>query len=176
MAQTRDASAGGKPAPLVVSRQFAAPRELVFEAWSTAGHMKRWFSPEHLTVPEAEIDFRPGGACVICMRSPEGENFWSRGTFVEVAPPDRLVFSSDVTIADARRFSVLTTVTFEADGAGTRMTVRQDYEIHDDAFRDAIAGATEGWRTTLDKLEAEVARTVASVARSAVHATLGDRV
>jgi uncharacterized protein YndB with AHSA1/START domain len=170
MARTNDVKTGLKPKPLVISRSFAAPRDLVFKAWSSAEHMKRWFSPAGYTVPEAEIDFRPGGVCAICMRSPEGQEFWSRGTYIEISPPDRLVFTAGVVVGDARKFTAHTTVTFEDEGTGTRMTVRQDYDIHDEAFLFAVEGAPEGWRTTLDKLEQEVARIVASQSRSVVHA------
>jgi uncharacterized protein YndB with AHSA1/START domain len=157
--------------PLVVTRTFAAPRPLVFKAWSTAEHMKRWFSPEGFTVPEAEIDFRPGGTCAICMRSPAGQDMWSRGKYIEVSPPDRLVFTSEVANGMVPAFTAHTTVTFEAEGPGTRMTVRQVYDIHDENFRFAIEGASEGWRTTLDKLEQEIVRMQsATVGRSVVHA------
>lgn len=171
MGRTNEAASAAKPESLVISRTFAAPRELVFRAWTTAEHMKRWFSPEGLSVPEAEIDFRPGGVCAVCMRSPDGQDYWSRGHYLEIVPPERLVFTSGVSIGDSVKFSVHTTVTFEAEGPATRMTVRQLYEIHDAAFHDAVAGASEGWRTTLDKLAREVARIRASEARSAVHAT-----
>ncbi len=171
MARTNDVNTALKPKPLVISRTFAAPRDLVFKAWSSAEHLKRWFSPEGFTVPEAEIDFRPGGVFDVCMRSPEGQDFWSRGSYNEISPPDRLVFTSAVTIGGSKKFTVHTTVTFEAEGAGTRMTVRQVYDIHDEAFLSAVEGSAEGWRTTLDKLEQEVARIRDAQARSAVHAT-----
>jgi uncharacterized protein YndB with AHSA1/START domain len=171
MARTNDVKTGLKPKPLVISRTFAAPRDLVFKAWSSAEHIKRWFSPASYTVPEAEIDFRPGGVCAICMRSPEGQEFWSSGTYIEISPPARLVFTTGVVVGDARKFTAHTTVTFEEEGAGTRMTVRQDYDIHDEAFLFAVEGAPEGWRTTLDKLEQEVARIAVSQSRSVVHAT-----
>jgi len=169
MDQSDDAVA--RPAPLEMSRHFTAPRALVFEAWSTAEHMKRWFCPEGLTVPEAEVDFRPGGACVICMRMPDGPDFWSRGHYIEIVPPERLVFVSDVFIEEVRRFRAHTTVTFaEADG-GTRLAVRQVYEIFDPAWAHAPQGASEGWRTTLDKLEREVARIRAASEHAVAHAT-----
>jgi uncharacterized protein YndB with AHSA1/START domain len=152
-----------KAAPLVVARVFQAPPAQVFAVWSSADHMKRWFSPAGFTVPEATIDFRPGGLCEICMRSPEGQNFWSRGKYLEVSPPDRLVF--ELVVGEPPGFTAHTTVTFVAEEAGNRMTVHQDYEIHDTGFNSAIAGAPEGWRTTLDKLAEEVAR----MARSVVH-------
>lgn len=171
MTRTNDAKTGMKPEPLVISRTFPAPRELVFKAWSSAEHLKRWFSPEGYTVPEAEIDFRPGGVCAICMRSPEGQDFWSKGKYLEISPPERLVFTSGVVVGDSTKFTAHTTVTFEADGAGTRMTVRQVYEVFDEAFLFAVEGAPEGWRTTLDKLEQEVARIAGAAGRSVVHAS-----
>jgi uncharacterized protein YndB with AHSA1/START domain len=171
MARTNDIKPVLKSKPLVISRTFAAPRGLVFKAWSSAEHIKRWFSPEGFSVPEAEIDFRAGGVCAICMRSPEGQDFWSRGAYVEVSPPDRLVFTSDVIIGGTKKFSAHTTVTFEDSGKETLMTVRQVHDIYDKNFLNPVEGASEGWRTTLDKLEKEVARIAASGGRAAVHAT-----
>jgi uncharacterized protein YndB with AHSA1/START domain len=144
--------------PLIISRRFDAPRALVFRAWTKAEHIKRWFSPETFTVPEAEIDCRVGGVFAVCMRAPDGKTHWCRGRFTEIASPDRLAFSTDVTDGDTLMFVAHTTVTFEDDGAGTRMTVRQVYDLPNEAFRWAVQGAPEGWRTTLDKFEREVVR------------------
>ena len=152
---------------LEISRIFPAPRTLVFQAWSTAEHLKRWFSPEGFTTLEAEVDFRPGGICAICMRSPDGQVFWSRGHYLEISRPDHLVFSSPVGDTDSPKFTVHTTVTFEDHNGGTRMSVRQVYDLHGPAFRPAIDGAPEGWRTTLDKLAREVARIQASASTAA---------
>jgi len=171
MAQTNDSRPGFKPEPLVISRLFPAPRELVFKAWSSADHMKRWFSPVHYTVPEAEIDCRPGGVFALCMRSPEGQNFWSRGQFLEVVTPERLVFTTDQAFGGTLSFTAHTTVTFETIGAGTRMKVHQAYEVFDPAFKGSIDGAPEGWRTTLDKLEREIARITGAPEHSVVHAS-----
>ncbi len=170
MARANDVTLRDKLKPLVISRDFGAPRALVFKAWSSAEHMKRWFSPEGCSVPEAEVDFRPGGACVVCMRMPDGQDHWMRGVYDEIAPPDRLAFTSEVAFADGRKFSARTLVTFEDDGKhGTRMTVRQDYQFPDDSLLFAAEGAPEGWRTTLDKLEREVA--LIQSGEPAAHAT-----
>jgi uncharacterized protein YndB with AHSA1/START domain len=152
--------------PLVISRRFDAPRALVFRAWTKVDHIKRWFSPETFTVPGAEIDCRVGGVFAVCMRGPDGKSHWCRGSFTEVTWPDRLSFSVDVTDVDTLMFVAHTTVTFEEEGAGTRMTVRHDYDLPNDAFRWAVEGAPEGWRTTLDKFDREIAR---MCKRSAVH-------
>jgi uncharacterized protein YndB with AHSA1/START domain len=160
---------GGRPPPLVISRTFAAPRALVFQAWSTADHIKRWFSPETCSVPKAEIEFRVGGVFVVCMRLPDDAEHWCHGTFTELSPPERLAFTVDVSEGGPPKFTVQTTVTFEEHGGATRMTVRQSYELHDKSQRGPIEGAAEGWRTTLDKLEAELVRMQGGVEHSAVH-------
>jgi len=160
------------PEPLVLSRIFHAPREVVFTAWSSADHLKRWFAPAHFIVPEAVVDFRPGGAIDLCMRAPDGQDHWSRGHYLEIDPPDRLVFAGDVVVGGERKFAVRTTVTFEVAGTGTNLTVRQEYEIFDEAFMAAVSGAPEGWRTTLDKLDREIERIkleTAQATRGAVH-------
>jgi uncharacterized protein YndB with AHSA1/START domain len=154
---------GAATRSLTISRAFAAPRELVFQAWSSAERMKRWFSPEGVDTPEAEIDFRPGGAFVICMRLPDGTEHWCRGAFGEIVAPERLTFDCEVSSGGKPGFFVRTLVLFAVEGAGARMTVEQSYEIYDEAFRFAVEGSAEGWRTTLDKLEREVARAAAAV-------------
>jgi uncharacterized protein YndB with AHSA1/START domain len=164
MNKISNASREIQPAPLRVSRVFAAPRETVFKAWSSADHIKRWFSPEGLDVPKAEVDFRPGGVFAVCMRMPDGVEHWSRGAFTEIVPPERLGFAGEVSTNGKRGFFARTVVLFAEEGPNTRLTVNQSYEIYDEAFRSAVKGANEGWRTTLDKLEREVARELTAAA------------
>ncbi len=85
-----------QPTPVRVSRVFSAPRETVFEAWSSADHVKRWFCPNGYSVPEAKVEMRVGGAFEVCMRSPEGVDHWTRGTFTEVLAPERLTIDHHV--------------------------------------------------------------------------------
>ncbi len=93
MIEANDARTGIKPEPLVISRIFGAPPALVFKAWSTADHMRRWFCPADYTIPHATVDFQPGGVCEICMRAPDGQEHWSKGRYLEIVPPERLAFS-----------------------------------------------------------------------------------
>lgn len=162
--------------PLRLSRFFHARRETVFKAWSSSEHVKNWFSPATFTVSEAVVDFRVGGAFDVCMRAPTGQEFWTRGTFVEVLPPTRLVI--DMAAVDGvgqPLFRAYTEVDFADVLGGTRMDVVQSYTLFDPAVAAAmVGGASEGWRTTLDKLEAEVLRLQRggeTGARSVVHAT-----
>jgi uncharacterized protein YndB with AHSA1/START domain len=149
-----------RPEPLLIERHFDAPRAIVFQAWTTAEHMKNWFSPEHFTTPEAVIECRPGGRFDLCMQAPDGQKFWNHGRFIDVVENESLSFEAGAHVDDSGNapFAVRTYVTFTHDGDGSLMSVRQEYEIYDEAAKAMVGGAPEGWRTTLDKLEREVAR------------------
>ena len=144
------------PEPIEVSRTFDAPVARVFAAWCSAEAVARWFSPQGCSVPRAEIDPRVGGVFAVTMRLPDGQDSLCQGAFEEVTPPSRLAFAMEVEMAGKARFRVRTVVDFTAEGEKTRMTVRQSYELYDEAFAGAPAGAREGWRTTLDKLAREL--------------------
>jgi uncharacterized protein YndB with AHSA1/START domain len=178
MAQANETNKGAavQPPPLRLSRVFHAQRETVFKAWSSADHVKRWFSPETYTVSQARVEMRVGGPFEVCMRSPAGEEHWSRGTFVEVTPHTRLVIDMHATDrAGEPLFRAYTEVDFADALGGTRMDVVQTYTFIDPSIAaPMVAGAPEGWRTTLDKLEKEVLRMRGGSetgVRSVVHAT-----
>jgi uncharacterized protein YndB with AHSA1/START domain len=174
-ATANKAAATLQPPPLRLSRVFHARRETVFKAWSTADHIRRWFAPDPCSMPEARVDMRPGGPFEFCMLLPSGVKHWVRGTFVEVTPVSRLVIDMRVTDdAGAALFTAWTEVDFADDLGGTRMDVVQSYTIADASMAAGmIAGASAGWRTTLDQLDKEVMRMVAETrtgGRSVVHA------
>jgi uncharacterized protein YndB with AHSA1/START domain len=162
MSKVNKIEAAFELAPIRVSRVFPAPRETVFRAWSSADHIKRWFCPDGYSVPEARVEMRVGGAFEVCMRSPEGQDHWTKGTFTEVRAPERLVIDHRVIdpCGGGPLFSALTEVDFIDKGcASTLIEVVQTYTLADPAQAERmIKGAPEGWRQTLDKLEAEVKR------------------
>jgi uncharacterized protein YndB with AHSA1/START domain len=178
MAQATEAQQGAaaqQPQPLRLSRIFHARRETVFKAWSSGDQVKRWFAPETFTVPDAKVEMHAGGVFDVCMRSPAGEQHSIRGRFVEVTPHTRLVIDMHVAEgAGNQLFRAFTEVDFVDALGGTRMDVVQTYTLIDPSKAWMVAGAPDGWRTTLDKLEREVVRmqsgTEAGV-RSVVHAT-----
>ena len=79
---------------IVITRTFDAPRALVFEAWTRAEHVARWWDPSGVPLAVCEIDLRPGGAFRWVNRAPDGgEGHSFTGTYREIAPPERLVFT-----------------------------------------------------------------------------------
>jgi uncharacterized protein YndB with AHSA1/START domain len=136
----------------LITRVLHAPRELVFQAWTTPEHMTRWFGPRGFTLPECEIEFRAGGGFRFVLRGPDGKDYPFDGQYVEIAEPERIVFRG--TIHDAPGHEIRTTVTFADHEGKTRLTVHQSYNFESDATR----GAPEGWAQTLDHLTAYLAK------------------
>lgn len=66
-----------KKKDLVVTRVFDALVDLVWKAWTDPEQVMRWWGPEGFTSPVAMIDFREGGTSLVCMRSPEGQDFYN---------------------------------------------------------------------------------------------------
>jgi uncharacterized protein YndB with AHSA1/START domain len=137
-------SAGAKVPELRMQRVFDAPRRLVFEAWSKAEYLSRWFSPAPLTTPRCEVDFRPGGALRLAMRMPDGTELPFEATFLEIVPLERIVFAGKIHDGN----DVRTTVAFTEEGGKTTLSVHQVYSYESDATR----GAHAGWTLTLAQL------------------------
>jgi uncharacterized protein YndB with AHSA1/START domain len=154
-----------------LSRVFAARREQVFAAWSSAEHVKHWFCPAAFTVPEATVEFRAGGKFEVCMRAPDGQDHWTRGHFVEIIPNARLVIDMGVADADGQPlFSAHTVVVLRDEAGGTRLEVTQSYLVFQSIAEQMIRGANQGWTETLDRLGRALAYKSAGVAlRSVVH-------
>ena len=143
---------------LVTTRVFDAPRESVYKAWTDPKQLAKWFPPEGFTSPRCEIDARPGGVFRVDMQGPkippfDGKIFPGPGTFVEVVPNERLVFTMTPEFDGQSLPTVTTTVTFEdVAGKRTRCTVAQSLETVDAFRRMAKQGMAEGIAQSLGKL------------------------
>jgi uncharacterized protein YndB with AHSA1/START domain len=143
------AKTGSPRLELRMQRVFDAPRRLVFEAWSKAEYLSRWFTPAPLTTPSCEVDFRPGGAFRLVMRMPDGVEFPLEAHFREIVPMERIVFEGKMHDGN----DVHTTVTFTERAGKTTLDVHQTYAFESDSTR----GAKAGWTLTLDQLGQHVA-------------------
>jgi uncharacterized protein YndB with AHSA1/START domain len=138
----------------VITRRFDAPRELVFAAWTEPERAREWWAPRGCRVLGCSIDPRPGGAWRLGMRWADGSEHWQGGTFREVFPPERLVFTYAWEDAEGRpKHETLVTVTL-TEHAGETELVFQQREFGSVSSRDSHA---EGWHSTLDVLAEHLA-------------------
>jgi len=162
-----DATKMPKETDFVLTRIFDAPRELVFEMWSNPKHVMKWWGPDPYTSPAAEIDFRPGGRFLFCMRSPEGKDIWSAGVYKEIVVPEKIVSTMIFSDKDGNFLEpsshgigpdftsyMLDVVTFDVhDGNKTKLTIRRNVpmSVSKKYMMDL------GWNSSLDKLAEELA-------------------
>ena len=140
---------------LTITRTFDAPREVVFAAWTDAKQAAQWWGPQGFTTISCEMDVRPGGAYRACMRSPDGTRHCRRGTYREIVPPERLVFTfAWEDAAGDLGHETLVTVTFADAGRGkTRLTLHQAL-FETESARDAHQA---GWTSCLERFAAYLA-------------------
>lgn len=145
---------------LVLIRIIDAPPEKVFRAWTEPELIKQWFAPAPWTTSHAETDVRPGGASLVVMRSPEGDEFPNPGVYLEVVRNERLVVTdaySSAWVPSEKPFMTLI-LTFEDLGGKTRYTARALHWTVADREAHEQMGFQEGWGKCTDQLAALVTR------------------
>ncbi len=144
---------------VTITRSFAAPRALVWQAWTDPKHLSQWWGPRGFTSSVRELDVRIGGALSIVMHAPDGGDYPMRGVFRELIAPERLVFSNiAVDASDKPLLDGLTTVTFGEHAGKTEMVLHARAVAlvpHAVAF---LAGMEEGWTQSIDCLSEHLAR------------------
>jgi uncharacterized protein YndB with AHSA1/START domain len=155
-----DKAATAPDRELVLTRIINAPREKVFKAWTDPELLKQWFAPSPWTTPVAETDVRPGGASLIVMRGPDGNEFPSRGVYLEVIKNERLVFTDAYTKAwePSEKPFMTVILTFEDEGGKTKYTARARHWTVADRETHEKMGFHQGWGQCTDQLAALVAR------------------
>src|SRR2546427_806358 len=142
---------------LVLTRLLDAPRELVFRMWTDPQHVAKWWGPMGFTNPVCEMDVRPGGALRIVMRAPDGTDYPMIGTYREVAPPERLVFTNSAVDGDGNPLlDGVTVVTFAERDGKTELTVQTHAIALVPLAGRMLEGMDAGWSQTLDRLEGHV--------------------
>lgn len=113
---------------LVMTRQFSAPREVVWKVMTQPQFVQRWYGGHGFSNPRCEMDVRPGGRWSHLMRTPDGSEFPAEFVFLEVVPPQRLVWrSADFETSSGAHCNVMTVTLTEGADADTtewRLVVR----------------------------------------------------
>ena len=145
---------------LILTRIIDAPCEKVFRAWTEPALLKQWFAPLPWTTPTAEVDVRAGGSNLFLMRGPDGNEFPSRGVYLEVVKNERLVFTDAFTQAwePSEKAFMTVVVTFEDEGGDkTKYMARVRHWTVADREAHEKMGFHEGWAICAEQLAAVVA-------------------
>lgn len=146
---------------LEIEREFDAPRELVWKMFADPYHLSRWWGPAGFTNTVVELDFREGGRWYHVMRSPDGRDFPADSEFIEITPPERIVYRNrqldDAVFAGNPPPSFLRVISFETlPGNRTRLALEAYFDTA--ANKDAVTrrGFREGTLESWDKLAAHL--------------------
>jgi uncharacterized protein YndB with AHSA1/START domain len=151
-------------------REFDAPVERVWRAFTEADQLEKWWGPKDFTAPHIELDFREGGKYLYAMHGPAGTEFdidmWSTGTFNEIVNLQRIVYTDS--FADAEGNAVSPAV-YGMEGMPDQLQVTLDFEALENgrtkltlthtgapAGSEHASNMEDGWNQSLDKLAASV--------------------
>jgi len=136
---------------IVIDRLIEAPRRFVFESFSEAEHLARWWGPEGFTTTTDSFEFGPGGEWVFTMHSPDGVDYPNWIRWEEIVTPERIVATHGERPDDPEAFTSI--FTFSEERGGTRITLRTIFptvEARERALSEYHA--VEGGRQTLARL------------------------
>lgn len=160
----------------VLTRQFDAPRELVFKTMIETEHLQKWWGPQGCTIDVIRNDPQPGGVFHYCMRFGPGVDMHGKFDYREISAPERLVFVNGFADPEGQRIhhpmsptwplEVLNTVTLTEEGGKTSMRLvstplnASDTEI--ETFRSGHASLQQGFGGMYDVYETYLATVNAS--------------
>ena len=144
---------------VVLTRVFEAPRERVFACWTHAEHLQHWFGPKGFTIHSCETDPRPGGVFRLCMRAPDGKDYWVRGRFREMDFPHRLVIDCSAdNDKGVEQLQEVIDVTFTESAGKTTVALNATARGPSDEAAAMLKGMDKGWAQTVDRLGAHLKR------------------
>lgn len=143
---------------IVMTRTFAAPRALVWKAWTDPKHIAKWWGWRHSRTEIAQQDLRPGGVWRYVSYNPDGQQFVFVGKFLEVVEPERLVNTFGVEGMFEGKELVETHTFEEIDGRTHYRSVSRFDSIED---RDGMlaSGMEGGARESMNRMD-ELLRTM----------------
>jgi uncharacterized protein YndB with AHSA1/START domain len=134
-----------------MTREFDAPRDLVFEAHTSCEHLKNWWGPRKYEIASCEVDFRPGGKWRVVHRGPEGGEDEFYGEYRDIVPPEKIVWTFEWGGMPGH-VSVETMTLEERDGK-TTLSATSVYDTVEDRDGMLNSGMEDGAAETWDRLD-----------------------
>jgi uncharacterized protein YndB with AHSA1/START domain len=146
---------------LLITRIFDASREHVWKAWTVSENFVKWWGPKHFSCPFCQIDFKVGGHYLNCMLSLDGQDFWSTGTYKEIIPMKRIVYTDSFS---DEKGNVVSAENYGIEGLPLELQVEISFEESEGGTKIALSHIgiptrkmeeliQIGWNESFDKLE-----------------------
>ncbi len=136
---------------ILITREFDAPRHLVYQAWTTPALVKRWWAADRGEVTVADIDLRVGGSWRWVMVTNGGFEVAFHGEYREIIPNERIV-STEV-YEGVPEAEAVTTMTFTEQDGRTTLTLLVQHKTQEHRDGHINSGMESGMQTAMDLLE-----------------------
>ena len=150
---------------LVIVREFAAPRELVWRAWTEPAHVAQWFGPRGFNTTVPASDLRSGGKWRYVMKGADGSEYAFGGVYLEVVPLEKIVstdefgseYEKEIPGVDLPKGMVVTTLFDELGPKQTRVTIRVMHASPEDKAKHEAMGVVAGWNSSFECMDEHLA-------------------
>ena len=159
---------------IALSREFDAPRDLVFAAFSRPEHLRHWWGRRGSTLTVCDMDFRPGGTWRMVERDADGNEWGFHGEIREIAPPERVVQTFEFEGMPGH-VAVDTLRLDDLGGGRTRLTVTSAFDSVEDRDGMLQSGMEEGAGESYDQLAEYLERGMTSSERLPQTSPTADR-
>ena len=139
---------------ILITREFDAPRELVFKACTDPKLIPQWWGPRYLSTEVDKMDVRPGGQWRFLNRDAAGNEYAFHGVYHEVLAPERIIDTFEFEGLPERGHVTLETMKLEElPGGRTRLTIQSVFQSVADRDGMLQSGMEEGVNDTYERLE-----------------------
>ena len=147
---------------IVITREFAAPRQLVWDVWTQPKHIEKWFGPKGFDTRVEGHDFKVGGRSTYVMIGPDGTEYPGTGVFKEIVPIEKIVttdeFGEGIEKVESLKNvdlpqGMISTFLFDDLGEQTKLTVLIAHPTVEDRKKHEDMGVVGGWNSSFDKLD-----------------------
>lgn len=135
---------------IIITRDFDAPRELVFKAYTDPKLVSQWFGPREYTTTVDKMDARPGGLWRFVQRNPNGDEFAFHGVHHDIVAPERIVATFE--FEGVPGHVLLQTLTLQPLGLKTRLVGQLVFQSVADRDGMVASGMQRGSDDSMDRM------------------------
>src|ERR1700730_2048761 len=138
---------------MLITREFDAPRELVFKACMDPKLISQWWGPRNLSTLVDKMDVRPGGEWRFINRDAQGQEYGFHGVYHDIQAPERIIDTFEFEGLPETGHVAMETMKFEElPGGRTRLTLQSVFQSVADRDGALQSGMEEGLKDTYDRL------------------------